>query len=148
MPDIYQYMQQHFDLLAVCPEVEIGLGVPRPAVQLSGDPLHPEMTGRDDDSIDVTERMHAFCHSRPQSLKHISGYIFKSRSPSCGIRNIPIHQDQQIIEPNGRGLFANAMLKFSPDLPITDETELNTPAERDYFVQQVLNYIQHHQNHF
>ena len=41
MPDIVQHMQQHFELLAVCPEVEIGLGVPRPALQLSGDPQTP-----------------------------------------------------------------------------------------------------------
>jgi len=145
--DIYQHMQQHFDLLAVCPEVEIGLGVPRPAVQLTGDPQHPNITGRDDDTIDITKAMRTFCHTRPQTLKHICAYIFKSRSPSCGIRNIPIHNasmPQQIIEHNGRGLFAEAMIKYYPEMPVADETELTTHSEREHFVQRILDYIEQH----
>lgn len=140
MPDIVQHMQQHFELLAVCPEVEIGLGVPRPALQLSGDPKHPQMTGRDNSSINITSAMQDFCHRRPASLEHINGYIFKSRSPSCGLKQVPIFQHQQIIDANGRGLFADAMLKHAPNLPCTDEKDLCTETQRDYFVQQVLHY--------
>ena len=145
--DIYQHMQQHFELLAICPEVEMGLSVPRPAVQLSGDPHHPSMTGRDDHSIDVTQGMRDFCNTRPHTLKHICAYIFKSRSPSCGIRNIPIYNitmPQQIINHNARGLFAEAMIKYLPELPVADETELNTHLEREHFVQRILDYVEQH----
>jgi len=142
MPELYQHMQQYFNLLAVCPEVEMGLSVPRPAVQLTGDPQHPRMTGRDDDAIDVTEAMNDFCNSRPQTLKHICGYIFKSKSPSCGLRNIPVFQTGKIIEQNSQGLFAKAITRHRPDLPVADETELDTPDKRDYFVQQALNYFE------
>lgn len=148
MPDIYQYMQKYFNLLAICPEVEIGLSVPRPAVQLTGNPQHPKMTGRDDDSIDVTSAMDDFCCARPQALKYICGYIFKSKSPSCGLRNIPVFQQDEIVEHNSQGLFAKAMIKYNPDLPMVDETELNTPSKRNHFVQQVLNYIEQHADYF
>lgn len=141
LPELVQYMQRHFELLPVCPEVEIGLSVPRPAVQLSGDPEQPNMTGRDDASIEVSDAMRTFCLSRPQSLKHIVGYVFKSRSPSCGIRQIPVFQDQAIIAHDNAGLFADAIINQFSQLPICDETELISETQRDYFVQQVLNYI-------
>lgn len=148
MPEIYQHMQQHFCLLAVCPEVEIGLGVPRPAVQLTGNPEQPSMTGRDNISLDVTDSMNNFCRTRPQTLKHIGGYIFKSKSPSCGLRNIPVLQQGNIIEPDSQGLFARAITQHNPDLPVVDETELNDLIKRNHFVQQVLNYLEQHPDLF
>ena len=77
----------------------------------------------------------------------VCGYIFKSRSPSCGLRDIPVHdvskaETRRIVEHNGRGLFADAIIKHAPRLPVADETELNSISQRDTFVQQALNYSQ------
>lgn len=146
--DIYQYMQRHFDLLAICPEVEIGLGVPRPAVQLSGDPGQPRIVGRDDYSIDITAAMRSYCDTRPQTLKHIAGYIFKSRSPSCGLRDTPVYRQQQIIMHNSRGLFARAIIKQAVDMPVADENDLSNPNKRDHFMQQIYSYIARHADLF
>ena len=139
-PELYQQLQTYFELLPVCPEIEIGLGVPRPAVQLSGDPAYPRMTGRDDASIDVSDLMRDYCQTKIHSLSHISAYVFKSRSPSCGPNIIPVFNEQQIIADNNRGLFAETVISTYPILPVADEITLANQPQRDTFIQQVLDY--------
>ena len=139
-PELYQHLQTYFELLPVCPETEIGLSVPRPAVQLSGDPRHPRMTGRDDASIDITDLMRDYCKTKTHSLTHISAYVFKSRSPSCGPDKIAVFNGQQIIAENSRGLFAQTIISTYPELPVADETTLANQQQRDTFIQQVLDY--------
>ncbi|MCW8910855.1 MAG: DUF523 domain-containing protein [Gammaproteobacteria bacterium] len=139
-PELCQHLQTYFECLPVCPETEIGLSVPRPAVQLSGDPAQPRMTGRDDPSIDISDLMRNYCKTKIVSLTHISAYVFKSRSPSCGPNNIPVFNNHQIIADNNRGLFAETVISTYPDLPVADEITLTHQAERDIFIQQVLDY--------
>ncbi|HEX5635958.1 MAG TPA: DUF523 domain-containing protein, partial [Gammaproteobacteria bacterium] len=138
--DITQHLQQYFDLLPVCPEVEIGLGVPRPAVQLTGNPSHPRMTGRDNPEIDVTTAMRVYCATKPQQLTNICGYAFKSKSPSCGLKNIPVVNNGIVIDDNQRGLFAQRITMLWPDLPVCDENDLLTAESRQKFITQVLAY--------
>lgn len=138
--EIHRQLQQHFELLTVCPEVEIGLPVPRPPVQLSGDIFLPRMTGRDNPLIDVTTDMRTFCATRPQQLKNICGYVFKSKSPSCGLKNIPIFRDGKMIADNQRGLFAQAIVERWPDLPVIEETELQTIEQLRQFIQRALTF--------
>lgn len=138
--EIYQRLQQHFELLPVCPEVEIGLSVPRPPVQLTGDILQPRMTGRDDPSLDVTDSMRTFCKTKPQQLGNICGYVFKSRSPSCGIKNIPVFLHDKMIADNQRGLFAQTIINLWPDLPVCDENDLLTPELRQKFVMRAMSF--------
>ena len=138
--DITQHLQTHFELMPVCPEVEIGLGVPRPAVQLTGNPLQPRMTGRDNPDIDVTTAMRAFCASKPIQLTKICGYVFKSKSPSCGIKNIPVFNNGKMIATNQRGLFAQCIIELWPELPVCDEDDLITAELRQQFIERVLAY--------
>ncbi|MDH5766810.1 MAG: DUF523 domain-containing protein [Gammaproteobacteria bacterium] len=148
-PDICQHLQQHFNLLAICPETEIGLPVPRPPVQLTGNPSRPRMTGRDNPDIDITDSMRDYCQHKIHSLKHISGYVFKSRSPSCGLENIPVFEQNTVIDNNHAGLFADTVINTLANLPVTEETQLQTQAQRDNFISQVLDYYaqQVHSNH-
>jgi uncharacterized protein YbbK (DUF523 family) len=139
-PELCEQLQQHFKLLAVCPEVEIGLSVPRPPLQLSGDAQHPRMTGRDDPRIDVSDAMYAFCSERPAQLQAICGYVFKSRSPSCGLRQIPVFRDGSLIEDHHRGLFAEAMMERYPELPVAEETDLQNERQLQHFINRALNY--------
>ena len=138
--EIYQHLQQYFELLPVCPEVEIGLSVPRPPVQLTGNILQPRMTGRDDPLLDITDSMRAFCETKPRQLKNICGYVFKSRSPSCGLKNIPLFLHGEIIADNQRGLFAQTIVQLCPDLPVSEETDLQTINQRRQFIEQALIY--------
>ena len=138
-PDIQHFFGRHAELIPVCPEVEIGLSVPRPPVQLTDNPQQPSMTGRDDPDIDISNQMYRYCAQKPASLGDICGYIFKSKSPSCGVRNIPVFNDEAIINYQS-GLFAQAIMERYPELPVCDETQLENEQQRNQFLQRVLNY--------
>lgn len=135
------FIQAHFDIISVCPEVEIGLSVPRPPVQLvkshSGE---LRILGRDNPSIDITDDMQKYCQHRPPLLDSIHGYIFKSKSPSCGIQNVPLFNTTGAAKGMTRGMFASAILQHYPELPITDELHLTNQIQLEQFLKQTQNY--------
>ena len=130
-----------FELLPVCPEVEAGLAVPRPPVQLTGSIDHPRMTGRDDPGLDVTELMQSYCNSRPAELNQLSGFVFKGRSPSCGLYSTPVFIEDKCISETGRGMFARAMTTMYPDLPAIEDCELEMPDKYQQFIDDVYQYM-------
>ena len=130
-----------FELIAVCPEVEAGLSVPRPPVQLTGSIDQPRMSGRDDPTLDVTELMQVYCNSQPAELNQLCGFIFKSRSPSCGLQSTPVFIDDDCITETSRGLFARAMTTMYPDLPVIEETDLEEMDKYKKFIDDVFQYI-------
>ena len=129
-----------FELVPVCPEVEAGLSIPRPPVQLTDSIDDPRMTGRDDPQLDVTELMQAYCNSRPAELKHLCGFVFKSRSPSCGLSSTPVNIDGNCITEHSRGVFARAMTSVYPALPVIEENELEVSSMHEWFIESVARY--------
>lgn len=130
----------YVEFLPICPEVESGMGVPRPPVQLVGDPAWPRMLGVADAKADFTARMLQFGTTVGPRIECISGYIFKSRSPSCALGDAPIVAADGSVRAYGAGLFARAIVKHSPYLPLHDERALQAPEARDYFFEQVFSY--------
>lgn len=127
-----------FELVAICPEVEAGLSIPRPPVQLTDDTEHPRLTGRDDPTLDATSLLQGFCDQRIPALASLSGYIFKSRSPSCGLNSTPVFIGGACVTETGRGLFARHLCQTYPELPVIEETSLHNAIERERFEQQVM----------
>jgi uncharacterized protein YbbK (DUF523 family) len=127
-----------FELIAVCPEVEAGLGIPRPPVQLSGDIDSPRMTGRDDSSVDVTAAIEAWCELKLPELACLHGFIFKSRSPSCGLGTVPHFIHGRVVSESADGLFAHQFSRHYPHIAIIDDTALTDTGQREHFVQRVL----------
>ena len=142
---VIEQLGELFELVPVCPEVEAGLGVPRPPVQLTGSIEQPRTTGRDDPECDVTELMQAYCSTRPAELKELSGFVFKSRSPSCGLYSTPVFIDSNCITESSRGLFARAMTSRYTQLPVIEETELDNRARYQQFVAEVFRYLKNRQ---
>ncbi len=130
---------RYFDFVGVCPEVECGLGVPREPVRLVGDPASPRlMTTRT--GIDHTDRMQAWAAQRVVELEgeHLYGYIFKSRSPSSGMENVKVYNDQGGVAGKAPGLFGKAFMAHFPTLPCEDEGRLNDPDLRENFIERVF----------
>jgi len=134
---ILEKLSQIFELLPVCPEVEAGLSIPRPPVQLTGSLESPKLTGRDDISVDITSIMQAFCATKPAELQHLGGFIFKSRSPSCGLNSTPVYIDNQCISENSRGIFARSLCSAYPELPVIEDGELENPVSLEKFINAV-----------
>lgn len=127
-----------FELVPVCPEVEAGLGVPRPPVQLTASIENPKLIGRDNSLLDITGLMQDYCKTRPAGLNHLSGFIFKSRSPSCGLNSTPVFINEQCVTETGRGIFAKTLCKTYPNLPVIEDTELEVKYQLECFIQAVL----------
>jgi uncharacterized protein YbbK (DUF523 family) len=130
------------ELIPVCPEVEAGLSIPRPPVQLTGSIENPRLTGRDDPSVDITDLMQQYCLTKPAELNQLSGFIFKSRSPSCGLNSTPVFVDNICITETSRGVFARAICDRYPELPVIEESDF-TPESINEFIQSVCNYKRH-----
>ncbi|MGB9838140.1 YbgA family protein [Methanothermobacter sp.] len=127
----------HADFVTVCPEVEIGLGVPRPPIHIrerDGELrlVQPE-TGRD-----ITSEMRSFTESFLNSLEVVDGFILKNRSPSCGIRNVKVyHGEGQRPGRDGMGFFGRAVMERFPHMPLEDEGRLRNLQIREDFLIRV-----------
>ena len=134
---ILEKLSRLFEFIPVCPEVEAGLGIPRPPVQLCDSTENPRLRGRDDPSIDVTQQIKLYCELRPQQLSDLDGFIFKSRSPSCGLQSTPVFIDGRQVTANSRGIFARAMCARYPSLPVIEETGLEDEGLLRQFIADV-----------
>ncbi len=131
-------LARRFELVPVCPEVGIGMGVPRPPIRLVGRVAAPRALGREDPSLDVTAKLAAYGRQQARLLAGLSGYIFKSRSPSCGLKKVPVYSGARVAD--GRGLYADAFMSRHPWLPAEEESVLDDPNACELFLQRVAAY--------
>ncbi len=129
-----------FRFLPVCPEVGCGLPIPREAMRLEGDPTAPRLLTRMS-RMDLTDRMLAFCEFKVKELEgeNLCGFIFKKESPRSGLFRVKVYHDG-IATKNGSGLFAAAMSRHFPLLPMEEEGRLNDPDLRENFIERVFSY--------
>jgi uncharacterized protein YbbK (DUF523 family) len=136
---------ERVEWVPVCPEVEVGMGVPREPIQLiaraDGVPSANEYVRLQGagSGEDWTDRMREWTRACVRELEAqcISGFVLKARSPSCGPAGVLVHR--AIGEPTaaGRGLFAEALATSMPDLPTIDEESLAEPDARELFIHRV-----------
>jgi|SRR5262245_35031395 len=125
----------------VCPEVEVGMGVPRETVHLVGAPDDPRIVA-EHSGKDWTVAMKRFALVRLRQLAELklSGYVFKKNSPSCGMERVRVHNSKNMAARRGRGLFAAALMDRFPLLPVEEEGRLNDLTLRENFVERVFAY--------
>ena len=132
-------LRKYFEFVPVCPEVAIGLGVPRPPIRLVGNPAAPRAVGVVDPTADVTRKLADYGARMAHALDDISGYILKSRSPSCGVERVKVYGGRGRVR-NGRGVYAAAFRARQPLLPVEEETRLGDPGLRNNFIERVFAY--------
>jgi uncharacterized protein YbgA (DUF1722 family)/uncharacterized protein YbbK (DUF523 family) len=132
---------RYVEWVPVCPEVEAGLGTPREAMRLVGDPQRPRLIAikSEKDHTEAVERMTA---DRLRSLKdlELSGYVFKKDSPSCGVERVRVFNRHGMPNRKGTGLFARAFMEQFPMVPVEEEGRLCDPVLRDNFIERVFCY--------
>ena len=133
----------------VCPEVESGLPVPRPTMRLEASPrggtlvngvrvrLIAPRTG-----TDWTDELAGWSHRRAAGLSReaLHGFVLKKDSPSCGLERVKVYQEEGAAAKAGRGVFAEALLRECPNLPVEDEGRLTDPRLRENFIERVFAY--------
>jgi uncharacterized protein YbgA (DUF1722 family)/uncharacterized protein YbbK (DUF523 family) len=130
---------QYFEFHPFCPEVEIGLGVPRPTLHLVNVDGQVRCVGVKDPERDVTERLRAHAEGLKDRHAGLCGYILKKDSPSCGMERVKVYHGGQP-RKEGVGIYAEAMMKANPLLPVEEEGRLGDPGLRENFVQRVYVY--------
>ncbi len=130
---------QWFEYVPVCPEVEIGMGTPRPSIRLvdegQGMRLVAPSTGED-----FTERMTGFAEEKVTELMELDldGYILKKSSPSCGLERIRVYTSGMPARRNASGVFAAKLMERWPALPVEEEGRLNDHGLRENFIERVF----------
>jgi uncharacterized protein YbgA (DUF1722 family)/uncharacterized protein YbbK (DUF523 family) len=130
---------KYVDYVPVCPEVECGLGIPRPSMRLEGNPDAPRLivTSTRDDH---TDRMIIWAQKRVSELEteDLCGFIFKSDSPSSGMERVKVYNEKSMPVKNGVGMFAAIFMKHFPMLPVEDEGRLHDPGLRENFIERIF----------
>jgi uncharacterized protein YbgA (DUF1722 family)/uncharacterized protein YbbK (DUF523 family) len=130
----------YFAFIPVCPEAGCGLPIPREPMRLEGDPAAPRLMTRQTRE-DKTEQMLAYCASTVAELEReeLCGFIFKKDSPSSGLFRVKVYNNGQA-QKVGSGLFAAAMTRHFPLLPMEEEGRLNDAPLRENFIERIFSY--------
>jgi uncharacterized protein YbbK (DUF523 family) len=130
---------RYVEWVPVCPEVELGMGTPRPPIRLErrGGEIRLVMPST---GADYTDAMQSFAERRVGELGKLDldGYILKKDSPSCGLEGVKVHRGAGASSTEGRGLFAEVLTARLPDLPVEEEGRLADPRLRESFVRRVF----------
>jgi uncharacterized protein YbgA (DUF1722 family)/uncharacterized protein YbbK (DUF523 family) len=123
----------------VCPEVECGLPVPRPAMRLVGDPARPRLTVIKTGE-DHTERMERWATRRVRELERekLAGFVFKSRSPSSGMERVKVYDHKGMPRRTGVGVFARIFMEHFPLLPVEEDGRLHDLPLRENFIERIF----------
>jgi uncharacterized protein YbgA (DUF1722 family)/uncharacterized protein YbbK (DUF523 family) len=125
----------------VCPELEVGMGIPREPVHLSRASGELRMLGTRSGE-DWTRRMEALAAARTRALEglELCGYVLKKDSPSCGMERVKVRLAGGHAKRDGRGLFAEELLRRFPTLPVEEEGRLNDASLRENWIERVFAY--------
>ena len=144
-PFLAETLAPYVEWVRVCPEVEVGMGVPREPLRLVkvGDDTRMITTRT---GIDHTDRMRAYAARRVRELEsmELRGYVLKKDSPSCGMEGVKVYQSEGAAPvPDGVGTFAAVLKAHFPLLPIEEEGRLQDPVVREQFIDRVFAYDRH-----
>ncbi|MBN1485652.1 MAG: DUF523 and DUF1722 domain-containing protein [Chloroflexia bacterium] len=132
---------QFVEWVSVCPEVEMGLPIPRPSLRLVGDPETPRLielkTGND-----YTERMQDWARERLEQLAELDlhGFVFKRGSPSSGLFRVKIYTEAGMPSHKGAGMFPREVMRRFPLLPLEEDGRLHDPKLRENFIDRIFVY--------
>jgi len=138
-PFLTDTLGRYFEYVPVCPEVEYGLGIPREALRLVGDPESPRLV-MSRSGVDHTEGMLRFAKNRVLDLEKedLCGFIFKSRSPSSGMERVKVYNEKGMPVKKGVGLFARVFMGHYALIPVEEEGRLHDPVLRENFIERIF----------
>jgi len=134
---------QFFRFRPFCPEMAIGLGVPRETIRLVSIDGRTEAVGNKTAELNVTRQLIQSAEDQRGWHSQIFGYIVKKDSPSCGMERVRVYQGQQA-QRNGVGLYTETLMRNFPALPVEEEGRLGDPVLRESFVKRVIIYKRWH----
>jgi len=140
-PFLVDTLGRFVEWVPVCPEVEMGLSVPRESMRLIGDPDAPRLIAPKS-GADYTDRMKAWARERLEQLAAVGlcGFVFKKDSPSSGLFKVKVYDEHGSAVRSGSGIFACEVTRRFPLLPLEEEGRLNDMPLRENFIERVFAY--------
>jgi len=141
------HLGPYFDYQDVCPEVEIGMGIPREPIRLvefgSEENSKIRVLEIKDASKDYTGALTSLADAKQSQLEHLCGFIFMQNSPSCGVYRVKAyHPNGNVLHTQGQGAFAGRLMKLMPWLPVEEAGRLLDAQLRENFVTRVFVFYQ------
>lgn len=127
---------EYFEFVPFCPEVHIGMGIPRAPIRLEWINEQVRCVGVKDPHQDMTDRLTRSADEQHHWHQDICGYILKKDSPSCGMERVKLYKNN-MPERKGQGIYAARLMENFPYLPVEEEGRLGDPALRENFIQRV-----------
>jgi len=140
---ILDTLGHYFGFRPFCPEMAIGLGVPRESIRLVDEDGEISAVGTKRSDLNVTDALIQSAHDQQSWHRQIFGYIVKKDSPSCGMERVKVyHMDHP--QRSGAGLYTATMLQNFPTLPVEEEGRLGDPVLRESFIKRIFIYKRWH----
>ena len=132
-------LSQHVNFIPVCPEVAIGLGVPRFPIRMVSQGKDVRLIQPATNS-DLTDKMRRFSANFLSNLTDVDGFILKFRSPTCGLKEVRIYQkaEKSPVVGKGPGFFGGKAIEMFPGLAIEDEGRLRSLKIREHFLTKLF----------
>ena len=129
----------YIEWVPVCPELEVGMGVPRESIRLEKSANELRLVAVKSKQ-DHTRSMAKWARTRLAELakEDLRGYVLKSRSPSCGMERVPVYDENGVPKKEGVGAFARPLLERFPHLPVEEEGRLHDPKLRENFIERIF----------
>lgn len=135
---VTEVLCQQFECVPVCPEMAIGLGCPRPPVQLVKTASGIRVIGCDAPDIDITDHLVAYStDASVNTFNTLAGFVLKSRSPSCGVGSTPLFDSDYREIGRVNGLFAEAILRRDETIPVIEDSDLEDRTVLNDFIKKV-----------
>lgn len=137
---VVEVLGDYFEYVPVCPEVGVGMSVPRPPIRLVQVGDRVRVLGVRDPTLDVTDALDGYYDTVRDRFDAVRGFILKRASPSCGMERVKIYDERGVTQAHGAGAFARALMADRPNLPVEEEGRLNDPVLRENFLTRVFAY--------
>jgi len=136
--DFVKSLEKHVNYVPVCPEVAIGLGIPRFPVRIVASDSVSLI--QHSTNTNLTNVMNDFSERFLSELKDVDGFILKNRSPSCGINDVKVYRlaERPVSLGKSSGFFGGKVLARFAGLAIEDEGRLKSYTIREHFLTKLF----------
>lgn len=141
---ILEVIGPYVEFVPICPEMAIGMGVPRKPIQLvritEGGKERIRAMGVENPEVEVTAQLEQYARDVVSQLSGnyaIQGFIFKAKSPSCGCGTTKVFEDGVMVSQTGTGIFAQVLQEHLPLLPVCDDSDLETVEQCVAFLERL-----------
>ena len=140
IPYLTEQLVKEYNLVSLCPEMAIGMGVPRPPIQLVAAKNGIKVLHVDKPDKDMAAALSDYAVNVAKEYSDICGYIFKKNSPSCGTKQVKVLNNQGEYESRGVGVYAAKIIEVLPGIPVIDEEDFLDESLKKRFLLNVVDY--------